>query len=310
MESISKKQLELILRRCNLEITSIQKLQSNGRVIDYIVDHQYILRLSHEQLQEIEKIGVIHQLDYVPKVYLSSRLEIDNQTVFFALISYVPGTELYSMIRESSDKTLLQIGQDIHAFLQQLHMTSSDTYDIGFYIPTIPSFNGTWKEGHLEYTKWLETNIKQVILIPELDVLVQQALLYIKENIHVLEYQTGPVYLHNDFHPKNIIISNQRLSGVIDFECAQYGERDFELAHLIHWSVFPPDNISTFDSMVQHIIQEFQTEKYVPDLDQRLTIYQLQHEINQLIWNPSNQKNRVERISAWLHHVIQTRFFT
>ncbi len=122
--------------------------------------------------------------------------------------------------------------------------------------------------------------------------------------------QTGPVYLQNDLHPKNIIINQSILSGIIDFECAQYGERDFELSHFVHWTIFPPDEISSFDDLVKEVIALFQKELFVEDLPIRQTIYQLEHEINQLIWNNgSDQEEKAKRIRAWLDGIIIKNLF-
>ncbi|QHW29752.1 phosphotransferase [Paenibacillus rhizovicinus] len=54
---------------------------------------------------------------------------------------------------------------------------------------------------------------------------------YIHTHIDSLDYQTGAKRLHNDLHPKNIIINEGRLAGIIDWECSQFGESDFELSH-------------------------------------------------------------------------------
>ena len=38
-----------------------------------------------------------------------------------------------------------------------------------------------------------------------------------------------------------------------------------------------------------------------PDISQRLTIYQLEHELNQIIWNSTAIDERIIRIKGWLN---------
>jgi aminoglycoside phosphotransferase (APT) family kinase protein len=237
-------------------------------------------------------------------------MEHNKMKFYLAILSFIPGKEFYACIRELNQSQQGSIAKDILSFLTEMHAIRANHYDIGFYIPTIPKFTGSWIEGHKHYIQWLLNQIKEIELDANLHSKVRQAFKYIDEHIESLEFQSGPVYLHNDLHPKNIIIQDYNFSGVIDYECAQYGERDFDLVHLVHWSLFPPDARSHFNEMVQFIIDVFQKQSYIPELDIRLTIYQLQHEINQIIWNPNqNLQERKTRIDKWLEGVIYQTFF-
>ena len=111
----------------------------------------------------------------------------------------------------------------------------------------------------------------------------------------------GEFVMQIDFHPKNIIILEDRLAGIIDWECSQFGEADFELAHLVHWCIYPtiPDN--NLSLYLKSIVKNLQSISGVPNLEKRLTIYQLEHELNQLIWNGLKQEEeRMQRINGWL----------
>lgn len=180
-----------------------------------------------------------------------------------------------------------------------------DSYDIGHYIATIPDWKGSWKDGHLKYVGILRNGLSQMNIGLTSKETVSKAFDYIDENISSLEYQTGAKLLHNDFHPKNIIILEDRLAGVIDWECSQFGEADFELAHLFHWCIYPtiPDN--NLSLYLKSIVNNLRSISGVLSLEKRLTIYQLEHELNQLMWNGLKQEEeRMQRINGWLNGQI------
>ena len=111
----------------------------------------------------------------------------------------------------------------------------------------------------------------------------------------------GESVMQIDFHPKNIIIHEGQLAGIIDWECSQFGEADFELAHLFHWCIYPTDLEKHLSSYLQSLVKQLQSISGVPNLDKRLTIYQLEHELNQFIWNGLKQEEeRMQRINGWL----------
>lgn len=124
-----------------------------------------------------------------------------------------------------------------------------------------------------------------------------------------MEYQTGAKLLHNDFHPKNIIIHEGRLAGIIDWECSQFGESDFELTHLLHWYIYPSTPDNNLELLLKSVAENLKIASNVPNIEKRLTIYQLEHELNQLIWNGNKQEEeRIQRINGWLDGQVDTLF--
>jgi aminoglycoside phosphotransferase (APT) family kinase protein len=152
----------------------------------------------------------------------------------------------------------------------------------------------------------LRTDLSEINIKLESQKIISAAFDYIYVNISCLEYQTGAKLLHNDFHPKNIIVHEGRLAGIIDWECSQFGEADFELAHLFHWCIYPPEPGKTFGLLLKSIVENLRIASDVPNIEKRLTIYQLEHELNQLIWSGGNQEEeRMRRINGWLNGQIE-----
>ena len=133
---------------------------------------------------------------------------------------------------------------------------------------------------------------------------ISKAFGYIYANINSLEYQAGAKLLHNDFHLKNIIVREGRLIGVVDWECSQFGEADFELSRLFDWCIYPDNYLTQTNNLrilLQSIIENLRFTSVIPEMEKRITIYQLEHELNQLIWNGKKQENeRIIRINEWL----------
>ncbi|MCL2462807.1 MAG: phosphotransferase, partial [Defluviitaleaceae bacterium] len=214
---------------------------------------------------------------------------------------FVQGNDLWSVIRTLTDGQKHIIGKEIAQFLNGLHSVTGVSYDIGHYIPAVPGCKKSWKDGHIEYAGLLKGGLSTLGLEAKSECAITKAFAFIYANIGSLEYQTGAVLLHNDFHPKNIIVRDGRLAGVIDWECSQFGEPDFELAHLFHWCAYPPIPENDLGPLLKSVAENLRITSDVPNIEARLTIYQLEHELNQLVWNGKSQESeRIQRINGWL----------
>jgi thiamine kinase-like enzyme len=134
-------------------------------------------------------------------------------------MDYIHGETLLDELQNLTDNETFVIGLEIAQFLNELFLINYDYYDIGHYITTVPRFNKSWKEGHLQYI----TILKKIFLnwiYRKAGKSVSKTFDYIDSNIDSLEFQSGTKLLHNDLHTQNIIVNNGRLSGIIDWECS------------------------------------------------------------------------------------------
>ena len=152
-----------------------------------------------------------------------------------------------------------------------------------------------------QYWKTLKQGTETLQLKPDSLKIFESAFRFLDASIDTLNFQTGPKLLHNDFHPKNILLHQESFSGVIDWECSQFGEADFELCHVIHWCLYPPKSNIDFRPFLRALFQSSPQCAQVPNLAKRLTIYQIEHEIQQIIWHGSKaEAERVPRIIRWM----------
>lgn len=309
MEMIKINEILEVLKVRNSFTGVIEFYQKNGRIIDYLLDHKYILRISKSTLDNQMKQNRIKPFSLVPKIHSSGSFAVSGHKYYYLITDYVQGNDLWSVIQNLTDEQQNNVGKEIAQFLSELHSITDVSYDIGHYIASIPRCTKLWKDGHLEYIEMLRGGVSEIGIELESKKIVSKAFDYIYTNISSLEYQTGAKLLHNDFHPKNIIVHEGRLAGIIDWECSQFGESDFELTHLFHWCIYPSTPSNNIELLLKSVVENLKIASNVPNIEKRLTIYELEHELNQLIWNGNKQEEeRIQRINGWLDGQVDTLF--
>lgn len=298
--SITDEEIQMILNDHHFTVTSIELFQRNNRVVDFIINNNFILRFSQSPLAEELKLNRVKRLKHVPSINISNELIHCNSKIYYILLDYIPGESLFTDIHNMSDLQIKSVGKEIAEFLEILHQNQDSVYDIGYYINVIPRFTGTWKEGHEQYVQLLYDQILRLSLDSNERQLVNSAFKTLNHLVSSLDFQYGARLLHNDLHPKNIIINNGHLGGIIDWECSQYGESDFELAHLVNWNLFLMNSNEKFEKLMNEVISAYQDKNNVPFLEQRLRFYLLEHELQQIIWNPKDKTDRLSKIDYLL----------
>lgn len=285
-----------------IEIRDLKSITGSFGKKIFIINQEFLLRVSEKSMSlEQEKFRRIANLNYVPKIVQTGSLEGEAGTLHYTLLTLLPGEDLINAYLETTPTQQIQLGKDIAEFLKNLQEISGTYYDIGMYVPVIPNFSGTWREGHQEYWECLKKETEKLPLRPDSFQVIERAFRFLRATASALDFQAGPVLLHNDFHPQNIILHRGKFSGVIDWECSQFGEADFELCHLIHWCLYPPRYDIDFRPFLRAFFEASPKYANIPLLAQRLTIYQVEHEIQQIIWNASKAESwRVPRLVQWL----------
>jgi len=300
------KSIRKLLAKEGLLISSIVLFQQNNRTTDYVLDGKWILRVSKNMLVEQIKLPRVQSVLLASHILKSGSFIIEDNTYYYVIIEYIHGCDMYKAIPNLTIEQSTNIGKGISDFISELHSIKGVAYDIGHYVATIPEYKGSWKEGHIKYVDALREGLSKMDFDNNSQSTISLSFNYIYDNINSLKYQSGPRLLHNDLHPKNIIVNEGELVGVIDWECSQYGEIDFELVHLIHWSLFPSDAGRSYNTLLRSVLRNIEIYLRIPDIEKRLTIYQLEHELNQILWNGKKVVfERVPRLNAWLDGQVE-----
>lgn len=276
----------------------------------FFINQKILLRVSETAMTlEQEKFARVAALNFVPKILHIGVLETDPRPVFYTLLTLLPGDDFVNVYPETTLAQQKQLGQEVADFLDNLEKITGSYYDIGLYVPAIPHFSGTWRAGHQRYWEILEQGAAALPFQPESCQVFASAFQFLRASTSALDFQAGPKLLHNDFHPKNLLLHQGQFSGVIDWECSQFGEADFELCHLIHWCVYPPHPDIHYRPFLQALFHAAPQCTQVPNLAQRLTIYQIEHEIQQIIWQGSKAESlRVPRLVHWMAGGVEDLF--
>jgi aminoglycoside phosphotransferase (APT) family kinase protein len=293
-----------------IEVHDVKTLTGSFGKNIFFINQEFLLRVSETTMAlEQEKFRRIAALNFIPKIIHTGTLQCEAGTVYYTLLTLLPGDDLVNAYPETIPAQQRQLGEDVARFLDALHEISGTQYDIGLYIPALPPFSGTWREGHQVYWVLLKQGSEKILLKPESIQVFEKAFQFLQANGAALEFQNGPKLLHNDFHPKNILLHQGHLSGVIDWECSQFGETDFELCHLIHWCLYPPKPGIDFRVFLRALFEASPKCAQVPQLALRLSIYQIEHEIQQIIWNASEAESwRIPRLVRWMDGDVEVLF--
>jgi len=293
-----------------IEIKDLKSLTGSFGKKLFMINHELLLRVSETPMTlEQEKFRRVAALNFVPKILHTGALERDAGPLYYTLLTLLPGDDFVNVYQETTEAQQSRLGQAVAEFLDRLQEFRGTHYDIGLYVPAFPPFSGSWREGHQRYWELLKQASAALPLQPDSVQVFERAYRYLQVSSAVLDFQTGPKLLHNDFHPKNILLDQGEFSGVIDWECSQFGEADFELCHFIHWCLYPPNPAIDFRPFLRAFFAASPQCAQVPDLAQRLTLYQIEHELQQIVWNVSEVESwRVPRLVRWMDGGVDDLF--
>lgn len=291
-----------ICAKHQIEIKDLESTTGSFSKNIFFINQRLLLRVSETpMIREQEKFERVAALNFVSKILHVGEVKSNSGSIYYTLLTLLPGGDFVDVFQKTTLAQQKQFGQDVADFLDSLEKISGTHYDIGLYIPAVPHFSGTWREGHQTYWEILEQGAGQLHLKPESSQVFASAFQFLQASMRALDFQAGPKLLHNDFHPKNLLLHQGRFSGVIDWECSQFGEADFELCHLIHWCVYPPNPEINYRPFLRALFHAAPRCTQVPNLAQRLTIYQIEHEIQQIIWQGSEAEAiRLPRLLYWM----------
>ena len=149
-KSLRLPEINKILNALNISVEMIKIFKEKNQFTEYLLDNKYILRISESELPEQKKNHRVNSLPFVSKIHSSGPFTVSGNEYHGLLFDYIQGDELWSVAPSLTDKEQYDIGKQIAQFLNELHLITDEYYDIGHYIPTIPRWEKTWKEGHSE----------------------------------------------------------------------------------------------------------------------------------------------------------------
>lgn len=112
----------------------------------------------------------------------------------------------------------------------------------------------------------------------------------------------GPSFVHMDFRPANIIIDNDNVSGIIDFESVRFGSTEVDFTKLYR------DFLSYDDSLYNAYKEGYKSIRQLIDLENVLPFYRFIDAFNSIGWckrrgiekNALFLEENLSRLKKWL----------
>ena len=296
---MDKKTIKQIFLQSNLgKVDSIEKIKIGFTNEVYSVNNKFILKVC-EDLDNEEKFEIeVFFYDFfkdkipVPKIIL-----YDNSKKiygkFFMIYPKIEGDNLYSKWHLMSDSERRNIIKQLCDILRIINKSSFEKFAKRFKLNS--SVN--WHDKILNQIRnSLEKIEDRKIISPKL---IQAIENFVEVNHNVLTDQKIAL-VYWDTHFDNIIIKNNKIVGILDFERTELSSIDFILDVIKRMVDYPKKYMSKeFEKFAkkedysQLLIwfQEFYPELFeFKNLDKRLDLYALEHDLQTLLyWSNSNK---------------------
>ena len=195
---------------------SIEKLSkgwSNDEkyVVQTATAEMLLLRLSDIELYDAKKKEYEIITKYASLGFLMSR-PIDfgvcnNGKNVYMLLTWIEGVDLEEALPTLPETEQYKLGREAGKILKKIHSLEVDVEDL----PT----NTKKSKKLLQLSRYEESQIR----IND----DERAINYVKQNIDKI-WSKAPVYQHGDYHPGNLIYTNEGCIGVIDFNRWEVGD--------------------------------------------------------------------------------------
>lgn len=193
--------------------------------------------------------------------------EGNEQITGALLLSEISGINSSESI---SEKLSFQIGE-IHA---KMHEISTGSYGVEY----VDGFR------HLEQNDWrlyIKQNFEKLMgeCIGTLEThLFEKCVVYFNEVFSELPEPDGPCLVHMDFRPGNIIVDNDNVAGIIDFESARGGssEIDFTKLNRYFWQSNPLSK--------RGYIEGYSSIRPLIDLSKVIPFYDFYDAFSAIVW--------------------------
>jgi aminoglycoside phosphotransferase (APT) family kinase protein len=280
----------------------------NGRYVLRASVGDGAARLAHEQ----QALETLQAFAGIPQVRGAGRLDLGGEA-YFLLEDKIPGRTVFPLWLEIDDEARGGLITELVTILRPIHQVPRRSYIIGHHQDALREWCGTWLDGHDAYMRQLLARVRARALTADQADLVDAAEAYYVANRTALAHGVGPRFAHGDLHLYNVLAEDGHVTGVIDWEWAYGGgtEPDFDLDALIRWAIYPrgiaeealEERVTgeDFARLIPALLAAYPEIGAIPRLCERMTIYQIEHELHKMAsWPPRVPQEPVRRLHAWV----------
>ncbi len=206
-------------------------------------NQKVIVRISRQGSQNFETEERVIRLALMagvpaPKVLLIEQISSGSENPTFCVEEKIEGKPLTSLINTLESGVLKSIISESGGILSKIHSITVDNFG---HLDGTVSFK-TWQD----YIFSIEERRAKIIAAGKQvkieSGLIDKAFRLLRENKQMFQIQK-PKLLHGDFSPKHLLVKDNHITGVIDFESAKGGDpvRDFAWLNFFYGDSFPID---------------------------------------------------------------------
>ncbi len=290
-----EKLIRTICQKEGLDARKISPL-SDGQVNQvFRIDETYVIRIGSREdafqrlRQETELIHRLAQDIPVPRVIAFGQ----HNGHVYQIQQYILGQKLHSAWKHFSPEAQDRIVAEFASHLKTLHKMVFPQYG---YLYDPASRYDSWLVFFTDQFKNTLAEVK-ALGIPIAPDLLASAESYFDEHKHTLQ-EGAPVLVHGDLWPGNILVEQEKIAAILDFEYSVQAPRDFELLKMEDFCLYPNDYAEEgnevyctadfanfFPLLRKHEPELFETRR----LRERLNLYHLESTLSDyLAWRKAN----------------------
>jgi aminoglycoside phosphotransferase (APT) family kinase protein len=316
-------QCEAVLRAAGIDepLTRVERVP----VADYspnivcFLNDRYVVRMTTadgearlgRERAALDRLG---DLPGVPRVLGAGTVPLDAPA-HYLLQTRLPGRPVIAAWPGLTEPARRRLIGELAGMIRTIHMLPTEGYAVGFYQAALREWRGSWIEGHDAGFRQLLAGIRRRPLTEAQAALVDEAEAYYTGHRDALAYGVGPRMQHGDLHLHNVLARDGHVTGIVDWEWSFGGgvEPDFDVEALVRWSLFPADlgdeaeaatlRAEDFAGVIPALLAGYPELAAVPRLAERMTIYQIEHELYHMAsWPPRVPTRPAERLASWLRN--------
>ncbi len=198
-------------------------LLTGGDATPYLVriihtPHQNDLLKKQEEFRILSRLRQYSKL--VPRTIAFGTT--DDRSLCFMILTYCPGNDAEGILASLSDEEQFLLGVEAGRELKRLH---------GMPAPAmLPEWSCTISA---KFKRKCCAFIDKGLDLPDMD--LPKITAFVEKNLPGIR-STRQTFLHDDYHPGNLIIQNKKLSGIIDFNRYDWGDPIHDFVKLGYFS--------------------------------------------------------------------------
>ncbi len=218
------------------DVISVRELHGGYANPAFLVNDKYVVRFNSDDKEDRKECFLREHVLYslfpglsipAPQA-IAINIKRDKIPFYYIINRYVEGDILSSVYKSLTNEDQHKVAFQLGELLEKIHSVNLDiigeTYLFNWRSPWKEIFLNTFDKTYKEFKDHgnpLSEEDKNV---------VEDTYSQFKEQISDNDIQRGLV--HNDFHANHVVINDTKITGVIDFEWASFGDPLYDLQKL------------------------------------------------------------------------------